>query len=144
MDACEEAESDTVVVSIEVVGALAIALAIAGGVLYLRRTWATWYKTVMRQAFESIDLDGSGTVHSDELWAGVLYICLRFRQSCAREGLNSCQRALVRNELCSLVCRRNIPADPPEREQVKELYVMMDTDQDGLLNLQEVCRPEQQ
>ena len=110
--ACEESQSDTFVVSIEVLAAATLLAVLVLGVMYLRRTWAHWYATVMRQAFESIDTDGSGTIHSDELWAGVLYICIRFRQS-------------------------NIPADPPEHQKVKDLMNMMDVNKDGRLNLAE-------
>jgi len=109
---CEETISSSAFVTTEVALGVLLLVAIAFGVTYVRYKWKSWLEALIDKAFHSVDVDNSGEIQKDELWAGVLSLYITLRQ-------------------------QNIPADPPPREAVMKLLEDFDTNNDHKLSIDE-------
>ena len=112
---CAVTISDPATVPIEITLAVLLAACIATGVIVVVRKWKKWMNFLFEQGFHSIDVDGSGYIAKEELWAGVLSLYIKLRQA-------------------------NIPADPPPYGTVMALLEQYDTDNDKRLSLDEFKR----
>lgn len=79
--------------------------------VWLNRRWDGFWEAALKTAFETVDLDSSGTIDGKELYAGVLLLYLKLKSF--------------------------VKVKPPSREMVLELMEASDVDHSGALDYSE-------
>eukprot|EP00966_Prymnesium_polylepis_P213551 4945519-Prymnesium_polylepis.1 len=128
--ACAMTAHSALFVTTEVLLGVGVVAVVVVAVVLLRRYWDSIYEKAVKKIFNDIDVDNSGSIMQDELWAG-LYDFFARAHAAQTAHVAACLAAAVG------LRQQNIPADPPSRAEVSALLRNVDANRDGQLNLAE-------